>query len=534
MPAKAITHELAAHQAVREGVRQLARVVGLTLGPRGRTVCIEKSFGAPVTTKDGVTVAKEVDLKDKAQNVGARLVREVASKTSDEAGDGTTTATLLAASIYEEGLKNVTAGASRPALRRGIEKAVQAAVKELERLSIPIKGHAQIADVARIAANNDREVGELVADAMDQVGKDGVITAEEGKSLETTLEFVEGMQLDKGYISPHFITDRASRECVLEDAYVLVHEKKISAVKDLVPLLEKVAQAGRPLLVIAEDVEGEALATLVVNHLRGTLKCCAVKAPAFGDRRKAILEDVAIVTGGQAVLEALGVKLESLDLRTLGRAKRIVVDKDNTTIIGGAGTKKAVAGRLEQIRNEIATTTSDYDREKLEERLAKLSGGVAVIHVGGATEAAVKEREARVKNAINATKAAVAEGVLPGGGVGLLRAARALDGLGTDGDERTGVEIVQRALRGPIRQLVANAGFEPSVVAAQVEEAGGNRGFDADTGRHTDMIKAGILDPTKVVRTALQNGASVALLLLTSDHLITELPEKEKEEKEAD
>ena len=526
MAGKQIAHEQAAHEAMRKGISKLARVVGATLGPRGRIVCLEKSFGPPVATKDGITVAKEIELKDPYENVGARMVREAAAKTGDEAGDGTTTATLLAQAIFEEGLKNIAAGANRPALRRGIEKAVDAVTATLKEISIPVKGHAQIANVGRIAANNDPEIGEMIANAMDKVGMDGVITFEESKGRETTVEVVEGMQLDKGYVSPHFVTEPARMEAVLEDVRILIYEKKISVVKDLLPLLEKVAGAGKALLIIAEDVEGEALATLVVNHLRGTLKCGAIKAPAFGDRRKAVMEDVAIVTGGQAVLEGLGVDLAKIDLEYLGKAKRIVLDKDKTTIIGGGGARKDVEARLSQIREEIKTTTSDYDREKLEERLAKLAGGIAVIKVGAPTEVAMKERKDRVEDAINATKAAVQEGVVPGGGVALLRAAKALGKLKLSDDEKVGVQIVQRALRIPIVRIAENAGFDGTVVAAKVNEMAANFGFDAEAGDYADMMKAGIIDPTKVVRCELQNAASIANLLLTSDHVITDIPEK--------
>ncbi len=530
MAGKQIAHEQAAHEAMREGIRKLAHVVGATLGPRGRIVCMEKSFGPPVATKDGITVAKEIELKDPYENVGAKMVREAAAKTGDEAGDGTTTATLLAHAIFEEGLKNIAAGANRPALRRGIEKAVDAVVAFLKDMSTPVKGHAQIANVGRIAANNDVEVGEMIASAMDKVGMDGVITFEESKGREMTVDLVEGMQLDKGYISPHFVTDVSRMTAELEDVKILVYEKKISSVKDLLPLLEKMAGAGEALLIIAEDVEAEALATLVVNQLRGTLKCCAIKAPAFGDRRKSIMEDIAVVTGGQAVLEGLGVELAKIDLNYLGEAKRVSVEKEKTTLIGGAGAPKDVQARVEQIREEIRTTTSDYDREKLEERLAKLVGGVAVIKVGAPTEVAMKERKDRVEDAIHATKAAVQEGVVPGGGVALLRAAMALGKLQATADEKVGIQIVQRALRIPIVRIAENAGFDGTVVAAKVEESNGNFGFDAEAGEYVDMMKKGIIDPTKVVRSELQNAASIAGLLLTTDHVITEIPEKEEKE----
>jgi chaperonin GroEL len=531
MPAKQIAHQQAAHEKIRAGVSKLAKVVGATLGPRGRVVCLEKSFGAPVATKDGITVAKEVDLKDPYENIGAKLVREAAQKTADEAGDGTTTATILAQAIFEEGLKNLAAGAHAPSLKRGIEKAVVAVVADLKKSSVPVKGHADIANVGRIAANNDPEIGQMVADAMDKVGKEGVITIEESKSMTTALDFTEGMELDKGYISPYFVTDPGRREGILEDAFILIYEKKISALKEIVPLLEKVAQSGKPLLIIAEEVEGEALATLVVNHLRGTLKCIAIKAPAFGDRRKAIMEDIAILTGGQAVLEGLGVELSKLDLTYLGKAKRVVVEKEKTLVTADASTKKAVEGRIAQIREEIRTTTSDYDREKLEERLAKLGGGVAVIRVGAPTEVAMKERKDRVDDAIHACKAAASEGVLPGGGVALLRASKAIDGLKLEEEEMTGARIVQRALRIPLMRIAENAGFEPTVVADKVGSLTGNMGFNAETGEYEDMMKSGIIDPTKVVRSELQNAASIATLLLTSDHVITEIPEKEEKKK---
>jgi len=529
MAPKKITFDQDAREAMRRGINKLAKAVKATLGPRGRNVVLEKSFGAPTVTKDGVTVAKEIELEEPYENMGAQMVKEVASKTSDVAGDGTTTATILAEAIFEEGLKNVTAGANALALKRGIEKAVDAVVKELEKMSTPVSGRKEIAQVGAIAANNDEEIGEMIAEAMEKVGKDGVITVEEGKTLETNVELVEGMQFDRGYLSPHFITNFESMECVLEDPYILIHEKKISSVKDLVPLLEKIAQAGKPLLVIAEDVEGEALATLVVNKLRGTFQCAAVKAPGFGDRRKAMLEDIAILTGGKAIFEDLGIELSSIQISDLGRAKKVVIDKENTTIIQGAGSTDAIKGRIEQIRNEIETTTSDYDREKLQERLAKLAGGVAQINVGAATEVEMKEKKARVEDALHATRAAVEEGILPGGGVALLRAQSALDNVKADGDEQIGVDIVRRALEAPIKQIAENAGVDGSIVAQKVKEGKGNFGFNALTMKYGDLVKDGVIDPTKVVRTALQNAASVATLLLTTDALVSEIKEEKKE-----
>ena len=526
MPAKKIAFDMEAREAIRRGVNQLARAVAVTLGPKGRNVILEKSFGAPTVTKDGVTVAKEIELKDSYENMGAQMVKEVASKTSEVAGDGTTTATVLAEAIFEEGLKNVAAGANPMALKRGVERAVRAVVKDLTKRSTAVTGRAEIAQVAAIAANNDPEIGKMIADAMEKVGKDGVITVEEGKSLETTVDWVEGMQFDRGYLSPHFATDRESMTCVLEEPYVLIHEKKISTVKDLIPLLEKAVQSGKPLLVVAEDLEGEALATLVVNRLRGVLACCAVKAPGFGARRKAMLEDVAILTGGTAIFEALGIELENVQLSDLGRAKRVVIDKDNTTIIEGAGQTDAIRGRIEQIKNEIEDTTSDYDREKLEERLAKLAGGVAQINVGASTEVEMKEKKARVEDALHATRAAVEEGILVGGGVALLRALPALSRVKAPGDEAVGVDIVRRALVAPLRFIAENSGAEGSVVLQRVLGEKGNFGFDAATGDYCDLVKAGIIDPTKVVRSALQNAASIAGLLLTTEALISEIPEK--------
>jgi chaperonin GroEL len=512
--------------ALLRGVNIMSRAVKVTLGPKGRNVVIAKKYGSPTMTKDGVTVAKEVELKDPAQNMGAQMLKEVASKTSDIAGDGTTTATVLAQAIFRGGLKNVTAGANPMSLKRGIEQAVDTVVEELKHMSKPTKDKKEIAQVATIASNNDKTIGNLIAEAMEKVGKDGVITVEEAKAMETTLEVVEGMQFDRGYLSPYFVTDPERMECVLEEALILIYEKKLSVMKDMLPLLEQVARAGKPLLIIAEDLEGEALATLVVNKLRGTLACCAVKAPGFGDRRKATLEDIATLTGGKAITEDLGIKLENLKLDDLGRAKKVVVDKDNTTIIDGAGNSKEIEGRIKQIRAQIEETSSDYDREKLQERLAKLAGGVALIKVGAATETEMKEKKARVEDALNATRAAVEEGIVPGGGVALLRAAEALDGLKLTGDEGTGVSIVRRALEEPIRQIVENAGLEGSVVVEKVRTmVPVTRGFDAETNEYVDMIKAGIIDPTKVERVALQNAASIASLLLTTEVLITDLPE---------
>jgi chaperonin GroEL len=512
-----------ARAALLRGINTMAHAVKVTLGPKGRNVVIARKFGSPTLTKDGVTVAKEIDLKDPAENMGAQMLKEVASKTSDIAGDGTTTATVLAQAIFRAGLKNVTAGANPMALKRGIEQAVGTVVEELKHMSKASKDKKEIAQVATIASNNDRTIGDLIAEAMEKVGKDGVITVEEAKAMETTLDVVEGMQFDRGYLSPYFVTDPTRMEVVLEDALVLIHEKKLSAMKDMLPLLEQVARAGKPLLIIAEDVEGEALATLVVNTLRGTLHTCAVKAPGFGDRRKAMLEDVASVTGGKAITEELGIKLENLKLSDLGRAKKIVVDKDNTTIIDGGGKSREIEGRIKQIRAQIEETTSDYDREKLQERLAKLAGGVAVIKVGAATETEMKERKARVEDALNATRAAVEEGIVPGGGVALLRAADALDSLKLSGDEATGVNILRRALEEPIRTIVENAGLEGSVIVAKVRAMVPlTRGFDAETHEYVDMIKAGIIDPTKVERVALQNAASIASLLLTTEALITD------------
>jgi len=530
--AKQIIYQEQARQALLRGVNQLADAVKITLGPKGRNVVLDKRFGSPTITKDGVTVAKEIDLKDPVENLGAKMMREVASKTSDVAGDGTTTATVLAQAILREGSKNVAAGANPMGLKRGIEKAVEAAIKELHALSRPVSGDA-IAQVGTISANNDQTIGRIIAEAMDKVGKDGVITVEEAKTMETSLEVVEGMQFDRGYLSPYFVTDADRMEAVLEDPLILIHEKKISSVKDLLPVLEKVAQSGKPLLIVAEDVEGEALATLVVNKLRGTLKAAAVKAPGYGDRRKAMLEDIAILTGGRALTEDLGIKLENIKIEDMGQAKKITIDKDNTTIVEGAGTKKAIEGRIKQIRTQIEETTSDYDREKLQERLAKIVGGVAVIKVGAATETEMKEKKARVEDAMHATKAAVEEGIVPGGGVALIRAAAKLDALAKnkkiDEDERLGVDIVRRACEEPLRWIVQNAGFEGSIVAAKVKESeAADFGFNAETEKYEDLVKAGVVDPTKVVRTALQNASSISSLLLTTEALVSELPEKKE------
>ncbi|MFH1732722.1 MAG: chaperonin GroEL [Planctomycetota bacterium] len=526
MAAKKIAFDQEAREAIRAGVNQLAKAVKITLGPRGRNVVIEKSFGAPTVTKDGVTVAKEIELEDKYENMGAQMVKEVASKTSDIAGDGTTTATILAEAIYEEGLKNVAAGANRMGLKRGVEKAVKAIVAELEKMSKPVKEKKEIAQVAAIAGNNDPEIGKMIADAMDKVGKDGVITVEEGQALDSSVDVVEGMQFDKGYISPHFINDMENMEVVLEKPYIFIHEKKLSSVKDIIPLLEAVAKAGRALVIIAEDIEGEALATLVVNKLRGTFHCCAVKAPGFGDRRKAMMADIGILTGGEPVMEDLGVDLASITLDQLGQAKKVVVDKDNTTIIEGAGTDDAITGRINQIKREIDTTTSDYDREKLEERLAKLSGGVAQINVGAATEVEMKEKKARVEDALHATRAAVEEGVLPGGGVALIRALKALDGIKASGDEKIGVDIVRRALVAPCAQIAENAGVNGAIVVQKIVESRDvNYGYDALAGKYCDLVAAGVIDPTKVVRSALQNASSIATLLLTTDAIVSEIPE---------
>jgi len=529
VPPKKIAFDTEAREAIRRGVATLTKAVRVTLGPSGRNVVLEKSFGAPTVTKDGVTVAKEIELEDPWENMGAQMVREVASKTSDVAGDGTTTATILAEAIFVEGLKNVTAGATAMELKRGIDAAVTAVVAELEKRAKPVTDSKEVAQVGTCAANQDAEIGKMIADAMQKVGRDGVITVEEGKSLETTVELVEGMQFDKGYVSPHFVTDFESMTAELEKPYILVHEKKISSAKELLPLLEQVAQSGRPLLVIAEDIEGDALATLVVNRLRGTLQCCTVKAPGFGDRRKALLEDIGILTGATAIFEDLGIKLENVKIEHLGQAKKVSIDKETTTIIEGAGSSDAIKGRLEAIRREIETTTSDYDREKLEERLAKLSGGVAQINVGGATESTVKEKKARVEDALHACRAAVQEGILPGGGVAMLRARRAIDRLRLKGDQKIGADIARRALEAPIKQIAANAGMDGSIVAQQVEQnASTTYGYNAFTHEFGDMVKQGVIVPMKVERIALQNAASVAGLLLTTDALVSEIPEKKK------
>ncbi len=525
---KMIAYDQEARDALRRGVSKLAQAVKVTLGPRGRNVILQKSFGSPTVTKDGVTVAKEIDLEDVYENMGARMVREVASKTSDIAGDGTTTATILAEAIFNEGLRAVVSGVNPIQLKNGIERAVADITEKLKSMSIKIKEKKEMAQVASIAANNDTEIGELLAEAMEKVGKDGVITVDEGKTLKTEVEFVEGMQFDRGYLSPYFITDPQKMEAVLEDAYILIYEKKLSNVKEMVPLLEAIVQSGKPLLIIAEDVDGEALATLVINKLRGTLRCCAVKAPGYGDRRKAMLEDIAILTGGTALFESLGRRLENVTPADLGRAKKIIIDKDNTTIIEGAGKSAEIKGRIEQLRREIEKTTSDYDREKLEERLAKLAGGVAKINVGAATESEMKEKKARVEDALHATRAAVEEGILPGGGVALLRASMAVKPEGLSQDEEVGYKIVQRASRVPLVQIAANAGQDGSIVCEKVAEGKGSFGFNALTGQFEDMVKAGVIDPTKVVRTALQNAASVASLLLTSEALVAEKPKEEK------
>ncbi len=528
MPKQLVFNE-EARAALLRGVNIIAHAVSVTLGPKGRNVVLDKKFGSPTITKDGVTVAKEIELGNNAENMGAQMIKEVASKTSDIAGDGTTTATVLAQAIFRGGLRNVTAGANPMALQRGIDRAVEKVVEELKKMSKSTKDKKEIAQVATIASNNDKTIGNLIAEAMEKVGKDGVITVEEAKGMDTTLEVVEGMQFDRGYLSPYFATDPERMEAVLEDCLILIHEKKLSVMKDMLPLLEQVAHAGKPFLIIAEDVEGEALATLVVNKLRGTLHCCAVKAPGFGDRRKAMLEDMAILTGGKAITEDLGIKLENLKLDDLGRAKKVVVDKDKTTIIDGGGKTAAIEGRIKQIRAQIEETTSDYDREKLQERLAKLAGGVAIVKVGAATETEMKERKARVEDALNATRAAVEEGIVPGGGVALLRAARGLDDLKLAGDEATGASIVLRALEEPIRQIVQNAGLEGSVVVEKVKVAKEIAfGFDAESNEYVDMIKAGIIDPTKVERVALQNAASIASLLLTTEALITDVREEGK------
>jgi chaperonin GroEL len=522
--AKQIVYGDSSRQGILRGINSLADAVKVTLGPKGRNVILGKSFGSPTITKDGVTVAKEIDLKDPLENMGAQMVKEVASKTSDTAGDGTTTATVLAQAIYREGAKNVTAGANPMALKRGIEKSVAAITSALEQMSKPVTG-PMIAQVGTISANHDETIGRIIAEAMDKVGKDGVITVEEAKSMDTSLEVVEGMQFDRGYLSPYFVTDPERMEVVLENPAVLIHEKKISSVKDLLPILEKVAQSGRPLFIIAEDLEGEALATLVVNKLRGTLRVAAVKAPGYGDRRKAMLEDIAILTNGKAITEDLGVRLENLTMDDLGSAKKITIDKDNTTIVEGAGSSASITGRVKQLRAQIEDTTSDYDREKLQERLAKLVGGIAIIKVGAATETEMKEKKARVEDAMHATKAAVEEGIVPGGGVALLRASKALDGLTVTGDEQIGVKILRRAIEEPMRWIAANAGHEGSIVVQKVKEMAGDEGFNAQTERYESLVLAGVIDPTKVVRSALQNAASIASLLLTTEAVISQMPD---------
>ncbi|HVS10999.1 MAG TPA: chaperonin GroEL [Planctomycetota bacterium] len=529
MTAKQISYDAEAREHIRNGVRRLARAVKITLGPRGRNVIIQKSFGSPTVTKDGVTVSKEIELEDAYENMGAQLVKEVAARTSDAAGDGTTTATVLAEAIFEEGIKNVTAGANPVALKRGIDKAVEACVAHLKQISTPVKGRKDIAQIGSVAANNDMEIGNMIAEAMEKVGKDGVITVEEGKSLKTEVEWVEGMQFDKGYLSPHFITNPKTMDATYERPYVLVHEKKVSSIKDMIPLLEQVAQAGRPLVVIAEDVEGEALATLVVNKLRGAFPCVAVKAPGFGDRRKAMLEDIAVLTGATPIMEATGRSLENVTLADLGSARKVVVEKETTTIVEGGGKKEAIQGRIAQIRAEIETTKSDYDKEKLQERLAKLSGGVAQINVGAATEAEMKERKARVEDALHATRAAVEEGVVPGGGVALTACIQAVEKLKLEGDEKVGAQIIRRSLESPMRQIAANAGQDGAVVVQNVRsKAKANWGYNAASDTYEDLVDAGVIDPTKVTRTALQNAASVASLLLTTDALVSEVPEKEE------
>lgn len=528
MAAKQLLFDEAARHALLRGVEKLSKAVKATLGPAGRNVVLDKKFGSPTITKDGVTVAKEIELEDPYENIGAQLVREVASKTSDIAGDGTTTATVLAESIYREGRKNVTAGANPTELKRGIDRAVEAIVEELASISKKVKDKEDIRQVATVSANWDKTIGEIIADALDKVGKDGTVTVEEAKSIETSLEVVEGMQFDKGYLSPYFVTNQEDQEAVLENAYLLIHEKKISSLKDMLPLLEKVAKSGKPLLVIAEEVEGEALATLVVNKLRGTLQVCAVKAPGFGDRRKAMLEDIAILTGGKMLSEDLGIKLENVTLDDLGKVKRVVVDKENTTLIEGVGKSSDIQGRVSQIKKQIEETTSDYDKEKLQERLAKLAGGVAVINVGAATETEMKEKKARVEDALHATRAAVEEGIVPGGGVALIRGQKAIEGLKLKGDQAIGAEIIRRAVEQPLRTLADNAGVEGSIVVQEVKSRKGAEGYNVATGEYVDLLKAGVVDPTKVTRSALQNAASIAGLLLTTEAVVTELPEKEK------
>jgi len=526
--AKQIVYGEQSRQAILRGVNQLADAVKVTLGPKGRNVVLDRKFGSPTITKDGVTVAKEIDLKNPLENMGAQMVREVASKTSDTAGDGTTTATVLAQAIYREGAKNVVAGANPMDLKRGIERSVEVIVEEIKKMSRPVSGN-MVAQVGMISANSDLTIGKIIAEAMEKVGKDGVITVEEAKTLETTLDVVEGMQFDRGYLSPYFVTDAERMEVVLENPVILIHEKKISSMKDLLPVLEQVARMGRPLLIIAEDIEGEALATLVVNKLRGTLQAAAVKAPGFGDRRKAMLEDIAILTGGKAITEDLGIKLENIKVEDLGKAKKITIDKDNTTIVEGAGTTAAIEGRVKQIRTQVEDTTSDYDREKLQERLAKLVGGVAIIKVGAATETEMKEKKARVEDAMHATKAAVEEGIVPGGGVALLRAGKALEGLKLTGDQLVGLNIVKRAIEEPMRHIASNAGAEGSIVVSKVKDMKRDEGFNAATEVYEDLVKAGVIDPAKVVRSALQNASSIASLLLTTEALVSEIPEEKKD-----
>jgi chaperonin GroEL len=530
MASKEIKYSAAAREKIMRGVDTLANAVKITLGPKGRNVLIEKSWGSPKITKDGVTVAKEVEIEDKFENMGAQMVKEVASKTSDVAGDGTTTATILAQAIYREGSKLVAAGANPMSIKRGIEKAVDTVVQELKKLSKPTKEKKEIAQVGTISANNDTTIGDIISEAMEKVGKEGVITVEEAKSMETTLEIVEGMQFDRGYLSPYFVTEPEKMEVHLEDPYILLNEKKISVMKDMIPILEQIAKMGKPLLILAEDIEGEALATLVVNKLRGTLKVAAVKAPGFGDRRKAMLEDIAILAGGRVISEELGIKLESITVNDLGTAKRVTIDKDNTTIVDGGGSREALEGRVKQIRAQIDETTSDYDREKLQERLAKLIGGVAVINVGAATETEMKEKKDRVEDALNATRAAVEEGIVPGGGVAFIRAMKALDKMKLEGEEQLGVNIVKRAMEEPVRQIANNAGFEGSVVVQHVMDGKDSYGFNAETGEYEDLMKAGVIDPTKVSRFALQNAASVAGLLMTTEAMVAEKPEKKKGE----
>ncbi|MDY6879263.1 MAG: chaperonin GroEL [Desulfatiglans sp.] len=528
MTKKEIKYSAQAREKIMKGVDILANAVKVTLGPKGRNVILEKSWGAPNITKDGVTVAKEIEVEDKFENMGVQMVKEVASKTSDVAGDGTTTATILAQAIYREGSKLVAAGANPMSVKRGIDKAVLSVVNELKKISKSTKDKMEIAQVGTVSANNDKTIGDIIAEAMEKVGKEGVITVEEAKSMDTTLEIVEGMQFDRGYLSPYFVTKPEKMEVHLEDPYILLHEKKVSSMKDLVPILEQIAQSGKPLLLIAEDVEGEALATLVVNRIRGTLHCCAVKAPGFGDRRKAMLEDIAVMTGGRVISEDIGIKLENISLQDLGTAKKVTIDKENTTVVDGGGSRSDLEGRVKQIRAQIEDTTSDYDREKLQERLAKLIGGVAVINVGAATEAEMKEKKARVEDALNATRAAVEEGIVPGGGIALIRAMKGIEKTSLDGEEQLGLNIIKRALEEPVRQIANNAGFEGSVVVQKVMEGKGNFGFNAETGEYQDLVKAGIIDPTKVTRFALQNAASVAGLLMTTEAMVAEKPDKKK------